>query len=97
MADIAKVSAVIREVIEHDFGKANIVDVRVADAVIIDEERVLRVDVIYESGFKVNAGLKRAGLIGRVRDRLEKETNETAFPLIYFVSREDAKAEMHAA
>jgi hypothetical protein len=97
MSDISKVTDVIRKLLEDDFGKANIIDVRVKEDIAFDDERFLRIDVIHGRGLRDKDRKKRTSLIRRLRPKLLDEAGETAFPSISFISREDALADSHGS
>jgi hypothetical protein len=80
----------IRGIVADEVGKN--LDLRVLDVEIdfdrVDDEDVLRIDVILENAPKKVDGKKLSGFSRRLHSKL-LEIKETAFPLLYFIERSD--------
>lgn len=96
MRDTAEIVKVVKAALAKDFNKVRILEVRVSEVDSDEDEKLLRIDVIFEGRPKDIDIKKLSGVVRHVRPRLT-DIGEESFPLFSFISKGDAGAGLEPA
>jgi len=83
-----KIAALIENTVRERFADIDIQSVTVVEDVDFDGGPVFRVRIVFDHQGPLDAG-KTSGIVRHLRHRLV-EQDETAFPIVAFVSKSDA-------
>ena len=95
MRNLNAIRDIVRDTLADDFDHIRIVDVRVSEDVDSDGDDVLRIDIIFEGDPEDLDAVKLSGAIRHLRPRLS-ELDEFAFPILSFISKQDAQPRKRA-
>jgi Glu-tRNA(Gln) amidotransferase subunit E-like FAD-binding protein len=97
MRDMSAIKKVVLKTLSGQFDNVRIVDVKVYEDVDhAAEEIVLRIHVIFEGIPRDLDARKLSGAVRHLRPKLE-EINETALPLLSFISKAEASRNKRAS
>jgi hypothetical protein len=97
MRDTKRLTKVIKDAVAAEFDKGRILDVRIGEETYFDDDDILRVEILFEGTERDIDVRNIANLTEKIRKKLLERVNETAFPVISFISRSDFGVDRFAA
>lgn len=86
--DMREIAEVVQKTLAADFNKVKILEVRVEEALDSDEQKILRIKVIFEGAPKDLNASAVSGAVRNVRPKLS-EMGFDAFPLFSFIANSE--------
>ena len=96
MRDFAKIRKVVTDTLSSQFKRIRIIDVEVEEDMDTSGDKILIIDVIFEGSTDDLDPKKLAGIERQLRPKLDA-IEETAFPLVSFISKAEFEREKRAS
>ena len=85
---IKKIREIVKKDLSKHFDRVKIFKIEVQEDVGVDEEEILRINVIFDGEPKSLNAQELVGTVRRLRPKLDK-IEESAFPLLSFISKSE--------
>lgn len=97
MRDFEKIAKVVKETVAPEIEPVRILDVRAFLGHDADGDEIIRVKILYDGNPKDFDPKKTIGIIRKLRPKLLASANESAFPVISYISITDNGRDYFAA